>query len=145
MKRPLRKRARQTLDEKAGSGGAAVPPWMKIDEPTTRTLKVYALDPSAGNYVGNVMSVRIRWERSLKPGPVGRRFAVLDYDGANKQYYPPVDLDDYRILARGGLDPSESDPRFHQQMVYAVASQTVEKFESALGRRVHWRRQQTRC
>lgn len=140
MKRPLRKRARQTLDEKAGSGGAAVPPWMKIDEPTTRTLKVYALDPSAGNYVGNVMSVRIRWERSLKPGPVGRRFAVLDYDGANKQYYPPVDLDDYRILARGGLDPSESDPRFHQQMVYAVASQTVEKFESALGRRVHWRR-----
>ena len=47
------------------------PPWMKIPEPSTRTLKVYALDPSAGNYVGNVMSVRIRWERNLKPGPVG--------------------------------------------------------------------------
>jgi len=113
---------------------------MKVDEPASRSLKVYALDPSAGNYVGNVMSVQIRWERNLKRGPVGRRFAVIDYDGANKIYYPPVDLDDYRILARGGLDPSESEPRFHQQMVYAVASETLEKFEAALGRTIHWRR-----
>lgn len=118
----------------------AQPPWMKIAEPATRTLRVYALDPSAGNFVGNVMSVDIRWERNLRPGPVGRRFAVIDYEGANKRYYPPIDLNDYRILARDGLDPSESDPRFHQQMVYAVASQTVEKFEVALGRTVHWRR-----
>ena len=116
------------------------PPWMKIDEPTSRSLKVYALDPSAGNYVGNVMSVQIRWERNLKPGPVSRRFAVIDYDGANKVYYPPLDLNDYRILARGGLDPSESEPRFHQQMVYAVACETLEKFEAALGRTIHWRR-----
>ncbi len=115
-------------------------PWMKVEEPTSRSLKVYALDPSAGNYVGNVMPVRIRWERYLKPGPAGRRFAVVDYDGANKVYYPPLDLNDYRILARGGLDPSESDPRFHQQMVYAVASETLEKFEAALGRSIHWRR-----
>jgi hypothetical protein len=116
------------------------PPWMQLPEPTTRALKVYALDPSAGNYVGNVMTVRIRWERDLQPGPVGRRFAVIDYDAANKRYYPPVDLNDYRILARGGLDPSESDPRFHQQMVYAVASETIDKFEAALGRSIHWRR-----
>jgi hypothetical protein len=116
------------------------PPWMKIDEPASRSLKVYALDPSAGNYVGNVMSVQIRWERNLKPGPVSRRFAVVDYDGANKVYYPPLDLNDYRILARGGLDPSESEPRFHQQMVYAVACETLEKFEAALGRTIHWRR-----
>ena len=116
------------------------PPWMKIPEPTRRTLRVYALDPSAGNVVGNVMKVDIRWEPHLKPGPVGRRFAVIDYDGANRQYYPPVDLNHPSILATSGLDPSESDPRFHQQMVYAVASRTVEKFEMALGRSVHWRR-----
>ncbi|MDM0026303.1 hypothetical protein [Variovorax saccharolyticus] len=135
-------------DKKNGSAAArkkavaskAQPPWMKIPEPATRKLRVYALDPSAGNFVGNVMSMSIRWERNLKPGPVGRRFAVIDYDGANRCYYPPVDLNDYRILARNGLDPSESDPRFHQQMVYAVASQTVEKFEAALGRTIHWRR-----
>ncbi|HEY3039034.1 MAG TPA: hypothetical protein VGJ66_09875 [Pyrinomonadaceae bacterium] len=115
-------------------------PWMELERPSVRTLKVYALDPSAGNYVGNVMSVKIKWEEDLQPGPIGRKIAVIDYDGANKRYYPPVDLNDPRILARGGLDPSESDPRFHQQMVYAVASETIERFEVALGRRIRWRR-----
>src|SRR5689334_1423286 len=124
--------------------GSPTPPWIKIPEPATRNLRVYALDPSAGNFVGNAMTMKIRWEKNLKPGPVGRRFAVIDYDGANRWYYPPVDLNDYRILARNGLDPSESDPRFHQQMVYAVASETVEKFEAALGRTIHWHRAERR-
>jgi len=115
-------------------------PWMELEQPLVRTLKVYALDPSAGNYIGNVMSVKINWEDGLEPGPIGRKIAVIDYDGANKSYYPPVDLNDPRILARGGLDPSESDPRFHQQMVYAVASETIERFEAALGRKIRWRR-----
>ncbi len=115
-------------------------PWLELETPAVRTLKVYALDPSAGNYVGNVMSVKIKWEDNLLPGPVGRKIAVIDYDGANKRYYPPVDLNDPRILARGGLDPSESDPRFHQQMVYAVATETIERFEAALGRSIRWRR-----
>jgi hypothetical protein len=114
--------------------------WMELDEPATRALKVYALDPSAGNYIGNVMTLNVKWERNLKPGPVGAKIAVVDYDAANERYYPPIDLNDHRILARGGLDPSESDPRFHQQMVYAVASETIEKFEAALGRRIRWRR-----
>lgn len=122
------------------------PSWIALEEPSVRTLKVYALDPSAGNYIGNVMSVNVKWEKDLLPGPVevykgrGAKIAVVDYDGANKQYYPPVDLNDLRIVARDGLDPSESDPRFHQQMVYAVAKETIEKFESALGRRIRWRR-----
>jgi hypothetical protein len=63
---------------------------MELDPPPVRTLKVYAFDPSAGNYVGNVMSVKVRWENGLLPGPVGRKIAVIDYDGANKRYYPPV-------------------------------------------------------
>jgi hypothetical protein len=115
-------------------------PWIELEEPPVRTLKVYALDPSAGNYIGNVMSMKVKWEEGLKPGPVGSKIAVIDYDGANDRYYPPVDLNDPRILARGGLDPSESDPRFHQQMVYAVATETIERFEAALGRRIRWRR-----
>jgi hypothetical protein len=41
---------------------------------------------------------------------------------------------------RDGLAPTESDPRFHQQMVYAVVSETIQHYESALGRRLHWRR-----
>src|SRR4051794_1760868 len=41
---------------------------------------------------------------------------------------------------RGGLDPTESDPRFHQQMVYAVAMKTLENFDRALGRTIDLRR-----
>lgn len=114
-------------------------PWMEIEQPAERSLKVYALDPSAGRYVGNFMTVKVKWE-DLQPGPVGSKIAVVDYDAANDLYYPPIDLNDPRILARGGLDPTESDPRFHQQMVYAVASATIDRFEAALGRKIHWRR-----
>src|SRR5262245_33610518 len=93
-----------------------------------RPLKAYAFDPSRGRYLGNYMRVVIKNER-LAPGPIGRKVAVIDYDARNKTYYRPVDLDDPDILIRGGLDPSESDPRFHQQMVYAVTMNTIEHFE----------------
>lgn len=108
-------------------------PW-----PDVRPLYVYAFDPSMGKFVGNYMTASVRYEK-LKPGPVGERFAVIDYDGTTQTYYTPVDLDDPKLLIAGGLAPSETDPRFHQQMVYAVASETLQRFEAALGRRVHWR------
>jgi hypothetical protein len=114
-------------------------PWMELEDPAERSLKVYALDPSASSYAGNVMTLNVPWE-DLLPGPVGHKIAVIDYDAANNLYYPPVDLNDPRILARDGLEPTESDPRFHQQMVYAVASETINRFEVALGRKIHWRR-----
>jgi hypothetical protein len=41
-------------------------------------------------------------------------------------------------LAADGLRPSEANPQFHQQMVYAVAMRTIEQFERALGRRALW-------
>src|SRR6202051_1665391 len=108
-------------------------PW-----PDVRPLYVYAFDPSLGKFVGNYMTASVRYEKLL-PGPVGERFAVIDYDGTNQTYYTPVDLDDPKLLIAGGLAPSDTDPRFHQQMVYAVASETLQRFEAALGRRVHWR------
>ena len=108
-------------------------PW-----PDWRPLKVYAFDPSLGKFVGNYMTTQVRYEK-LQPGPVGERFAVIDYDGTNRTYYLPVDLDDPKLLIMGGLAPSDTDPRFHQQMVYAVASETLQRFEAALGRRIHWR------
>ncbi len=115
-----------------------------IERPVIRPLKAYALDPAAGRLLGNEMTINVRYE-DLDPGPVvrekrGDAIAVIDYDGANGTYYQPVDLDDPGILIRGGLDPSESDPRFHQQMVYAVVTETIQHFEAALGRRIHWRR-----
>jgi hypothetical protein len=136
----LNRNGNKNKNGKESPNQKAACPWMELESPSVRTLKVYALDPSAGNYIGNVMSITVKWEEDLKPGPIGRKIAVVDYDGANKIYYPPVDLNDPRILARGGLDPSESDPRFHQQMVYAVATETIERFEAALGRKIRWRR-----
>ncbi|HKO07721.1 MAG TPA: hypothetical protein VJ487_08390, partial [Alphaproteobacteria bacterium] len=103
-----------------------------VPKPALRPLKVYAFDPSAGRLLGNIMSVSLRYEK-LAPGPVGEKLAVVDYDGENGIYYKPVDLDDPRILIQGGIDPTESDPRFHQQMVYAVAAETLQRFETALG------------
>ena len=113
-------------------------PSLKIPAPDKRPLLAFAYDPSRGQRLGNRMTVEIKYEK-LSPGPIGSRFAVIDYDGGEQAYYAPVDLDNPSILIRGGLEPSEVDPRFHQQMVYAVASETLERFEAALGRRVHWR------
>jgi hypothetical protein len=110
----------------------------EIPQPSIRPLNVYAFDPSLGNFVGNQMLTQVAYER-LSPGPVGERFAVIDYDGSQRTFYKPVDLDDSRLLMSGGLSPSEADPRFHQQMVYAVASETLQRFEYALGRRIRWR------
>jgi hypothetical protein len=125
--------------ENASPGKNAHYPWMNLPLPATRALQVYAIDPSAGRYSGNRTTVHVPWEK-LKPGPTGRKVAVIDYDAANKHYYPPIDLDNPLLLANDGLDPSESDPRFHQQMVYAIACRTIHMFEVALGRDIHWRR-----
>src|SRR5215472_12664258 len=96
-----------------------------LPTPPTRPLRVFAFDPSRGRLLGNEMQLDIRY-RLLAPGPVdlsGARdqIAVIDYDATRKKYYQPVDLNDPLVLIPNGLTPSECDPRFHQQMVYAVA------------------------
>src|SRR5437660_104412 len=101
---------------RASGGGASTPPpavdtiydaATAVAPPTQRPLKVYAFDPSAGYLLGNFMTISLNYEK-LSPGPVGKRLAVIDYDGANGTYYDPVDLDDPRILIRSGIDPTES-------------------------------------
>jgi hypothetical protein len=112
-----------------------------IAEPQTRTLRVFAYDPLVGTRLDtagiNETSLEVRWEK-LRPGPVGDYLEVVDIDPASGCCYAPVDLNHPSILARDGLSPSESDPRFHQQMVYAVAMKTIEHFERALGRVALW-------
>lgn len=118
---------------------------LDLGAPATRPLKAFAFDPSQGTLLGNRMQLTVRYEK-LEPGPVVSDMfawdgiAIIDYDASNGAYYEPVDLEDPRILIRGGLDPIEADPRFHQQMVYAVVTETIQHFEAALGRRIHWRR-----
>lgn len=111
----------------------------QIDPPERRPLKIFAFDPMLASSSGGRVTIDIPNEK-VAPGPVGSRIAVVDYDGAHDRYYPPVDLDDRALLMRGGLDPDESDPRFHQQMVYAVTMRVLENFEGALGRSLSLRR-----
>jgi hypothetical protein len=66
------------------------------------------------------------------------RLEVVDYDAAANLYYRAVHLDDAAIAMQQGIEPSESDPQFHQQMVYAVASRVLENFDRALGRRLRF-------
>lgn len=110
---------------------------MSYDEPTSRPLKVYAFDPSRGRTLGNYMTVTVPYEK-LEHGLRGKYLEVIDYDSSNDCYYQPADLNHPSVLIQGGFEPSESDPRFHQQMVYAVASRTIKVFEFALGRKIKW-------
>jgi hypothetical protein len=92
----------------------------------------------------NKAVVEVPWEASptdsnlLRPGPVGEYIEVVDVDPASNAAYEPVDLNDHFLLAQDGLAPSEGNPQFHQQMVYAVAMRTIDAFERALGRMVFW-------
>lgn len=63
---------------------------------------------------------------------------MVDVDPASDCFYDPVELDAPALLATDGLAPSEGNPQFHQQMVYAVAMTTIAHFEEALGRKALW-------
>ncbi|UVT18588.1 MAG: hypothetical protein H8K03_12205 [Nitrospira sp.] len=69
---------------------------------------------------------------------------MVDYDPASACWYDPVNLNAPELLAQDGLTPSEGNPQFHQQMVYAVASNTIASFERALGRSIFWAEKQFR-
>jgi subtilisin family serine protease len=106
-----------------------------IPRPVVRRLRAYTLDPSFSGSLAtsaiNQSTLEVRWEK-LDPGPVGEYVEVVDPD------YAPADLNDPLLLACDGFAPSEGNPQFHQQSVYATAMATIGHFEAAIGRRVHW-------
>lgn len=116
--------------------------------PPRRRLRIYALDPTVAKNLDSVSvheaTVSVPWDdlpatdTPLKPGPVGEYLEVIDIDPATRRVYDPVDLNDRALLAQDGLAPSEGNPQFHQQMVYAVAMTTIGHFERALGRKALW-------
>src|SRR5687767_10471880 len=105
-----------------------------------RRLRVYAFDPSLALRLQTTaiqeITIRVPWECEpdtgrIARGPIGEYIEVIDVDPASGVVYPPIDLDSPSILAQDGLRPSEGDPQFHQQMVYAVAMATIGQFERA--------------
>lgn len=129
---------------------------MKTSKPPFRKLRGYAFDPSLSQQAEtasiNTIVYKVIWEdlavgseledfnqeRFQGRGPVGEYLEVVDFDPTVQKMYDPVDLNASHILAQDGLSPSESNPQFHQQMVYAVTMTTIRNFERALGRKVIW-------
>lgn len=113
-----------------------------------RRLRVFAFDPGTGNRYANrnirEMTISVPWEMDPVSrndkffGPDGEYLQVVDYDPASGVFYEPVNLNAPEVLYNDGLSPSEENPKFHQQMVYAVAMDTIALFEQALGRFVLW-------
>lgn len=119
--------------------------------PVSRKLRVFSMDPvlmsNAETAPFGTMICEIPWEGAgqsgllsgeLQPGPVGEYLEVVDVDPQSGRYYFPIDLNHPHVLAECGLRPTETDPRFHQQMVYAVSMATIKAFETALGRVALW-------
>ena len=107
------------------------------EPPHSRPLRIYTQDPSASSMMGNIATIKLRFE-PLMPGPVGRLIEVFDLDSTADQLLQPVDLESRSALLSAGRSPSLGDVAFHQQMTFAVATHTWEEFRAALGRDPVW-------
>ena len=89
-------------------------------KPLTRPLRIFAFDPSLGRRYGNLMTVKS--PRGAAAGPAGqldRGDRLRRQPAATTRRWTSTTA---RSCSRAGSPPREADPRFHQQMVYAVAS-----------------------
>ena len=105
----------------------------KPADPVHRVLRVYTQDPGTSRSDGAVAEIAVPWEPIL-PGPTGSLFIVRDVHRPTGDVWQPIDLDATQVAAGKGLDPSTTNPGFAQQMTYAVAMATHERFRLALGR-----------
>lgn len=119
-----------------------VSPWQRQgDDPLYRPLRIYTVDPSVPRLDGAIATVDVPFEPlQVVPGQglVGRLFCVSPLNRARNVEYRCADLDERNVLIADGYAPSAADPRFHQQMVYAVCSLVYHNFRSALGRDPEW-------
>jgi hypothetical protein len=115
---------------------------VKYPTPQYRRLRAFAFDPILSQRIGtqqiNEIVIKLPWDDDLAVGPIDDYLEVVDFDPASQAFYAPVDLNNPLLLAQDGLAPSEGTPQFHQQMVYAVARNTIRHFEKALGRCAFW-------
>ena len=142
-----------TPDEPAAPDDtAACPPAPGLGNPPHRMLRVYTVDPTLAIQLDRstltVATLPVPWETvppnpgersdDNSPTPFGEYFTMDDHDPTGHQL-GTAQLNDSRVAVQDGYDPSETNPHFHQQMVYAVARSTVQRVERALGRPVQWR------
>jgi hypothetical protein len=101
--------------------------------PSHRRLNIYTRDPSSPRMDVAVTEAVVPYE-PLKAGPTGSVIRVDDTNSTTGETYTPLDLDGADQPFQLGLKASTSDPRFAQQMCYALAMATYEQFRQALGR-----------
>ena len=122
-------------------GGNSMALSESVPNPVFRRLKIFSFDPGLASQYEmasiSEITINVPWE-DLQAGPIGEYIEVVNIDPASDVLYRPVNLDDPRLLAQDGLAPSQTNPQFHQQMVYAVAMTTIGHFERALGRVALW-------
>jgi predicted chitinase len=137
------KRGRARIDEDFQIGrrvaeAAAFTAYERLHgEPVYRPLRIYALDPSASALDGALSIVNVPYEPVTigARGPQGSILEIINDTAANEQ---PLDFNDQFLLMQQGRLQSPEDPRFRQQMVYAVCSTTYAAFHQALGRDIAW-------
>ena len=106
-------------------------------DPEKRRLRIYATDPMSGRRAPYRITIEIPNEVDLETGPRGQLVEVYDYDAWNERFYASVNLNERPLLMEAGLPQSEvRNPRFHQQMVYAVAMKVIDSAVRALGRNI---------
>lgn len=117
-----------------------------IDEPPYRRLRIFTSDPVQSRVEGRTAVAYVPFEpltivetdaTGRAPSVCGSLFELCMVDADNRALDPPR-LDDTHQLLQDGYAPSESNPRFLAQMVYAVASQVHAAFRRALGREPGW-------
>lgn len=106
-------------------------------------LTIVAQDPWVRWPGGQVLTATVSVPSvRAEPGPRTHRFYVVNYDPeAGRVRAPALKYADKRLEDRfaGRLSKVElADPALHAQNMYAIAARTLERFESALGRRVRW-------
>ena len=116
-------------------------------EPVHRRLRIFTSDPTASRLAGRTSVAEVPYEplvledalHDRKPYTClcGALFELHMVDDEGRALAPPQ-LDDPLQLMQEGYAPSESNPRFHAQMVYAVASRVHADFRHALGREPGW-------
>lgn len=90
------------------------------------TMWVFPQDPTS---TPNPVPVKVGAD--IKPGPIGSRVAVYDYNRDRDEVY-----DEAAPTATSEYQPS--DFRFHQLNAYAIVARAVELVEMELGRMLRW-------
>ena len=106
--------------------------------PVYRYLRGYSLDPGFSTRLDTAGINEVALSRAVRAAASRDRSASTSRSSTSIRRAAAGTsrwtCRDEQIASQHGLAPSEGNPQFHQQFVYAVAMKTIRHFERALGR-----------